>query len=45
MLQSDFVLFDAGMFIGALLQGDTRHLEAYPLVESARRGDLQAWGF
>ncbi|MEN8217410.1 MAG: type II toxin-antitoxin system VapC family toxin [Pseudomonadota bacterium] len=40
MNQSDLILFDAGLFIGALLSGDTRHTEARPLVESARRGDL-----
>jgi predicted nucleic acid-binding protein len=36
------VLFDAGMFIGALLRDDPRHAEARPLVEAARRGDLAA---
>jgi predicted nucleic acid-binding protein len=39
-IPSDHILFDAGIFIGALLQGDPRHHEAYPLVESARRGEL-----
>ncbi len=34
------VLFDAGLFIGALLAGDSRHAEARPLVEAARRGEL-----
>lgn len=34
--------FDAGMFIGALLKGDPRHPEALPLLEAARRGDVQA---
>lgn len=34
-------LFDAGMFIGALLRGDPRHAEARPLVEAARRGEMQ----
>jgi predicted nucleic acid-binding protein len=34
-------LFDAGMFIAALLKGDPRHGEARPLVEAARRGDLR----
>lgn len=34
------ILFDAGMFIGALLRGDSRHTEARPLVESARTGAL-----
>lgn len=37
---SDFILFDAGMFIGSLLQEDPRHAEARLLVESARKGDL-----
>lgn len=36
------VLLDAGVFIGALLKGDSRHTEARPLVESARRGELRA---
>ena len=34
------VLLDAGVLIGALLKGDPRHLEARPLVERARRGEL-----
>lgn len=42
MSQSNQVLFDAGLFIGALLQGDMRHAEARPLVEAARSGDLAA---
>jgi predicted nucleic acid-binding protein len=33
-------LFDAGVFIAALLAGDPRHREARPLVEQARRGEL-----
>ena len=36
------LLFDAGVFIGALLRGDPRHAEARPLVEQARRGLLPA---
>jgi predicted nucleic acid-binding protein len=36
------ILFDAGMFIGALLYGDSRHIEARPLVEAARRGEIRA---
>lgn len=36
------VLIDAGMFIAALLKGDPRHMEARPLVEQARQGDLPA---
>jgi predicted nucleic acid-binding protein len=35
------ILFDAGMFIGALLRDDPRHAEARPLVEAARRGDIK----
>ena len=38
----EWVFFDAGVFIGALLQGDARYAEARPLVEAARRGELQA---
>ena len=34
------VLFDAGLFIGALLNEDPRHQEARILVETARRGEL-----
>ena len=36
------VLLDAGVFIGALLKGDSRHAEARPLVESARRKEFRA---
>jgi predicted nucleic acid-binding protein len=36
------VLFDAGLFVGALLRGDRRHAEARALVEAARRGDIHA---
>jgi predicted nucleic acid-binding protein len=35
-------LFDAGMFIAALLKGDPRHAEARPLVEAAREGTIPA---
>ncbi len=42
MSHDERVLFDAGMFIGALLKGDPRHAEARPLVEAARSGDLPA---
>jgi len=38
----DPVLFDAGVFIGALLRGDPRHNEARPIAEAARRGEIQA---
>jgi len=34
------ILFDAGLFIAALLSGDPRHAEAYPLVEATRGGTL-----
>jgi predicted nucleic acid-binding protein len=40
--KEEYVLFDAGVFIGALLTGDSRHTEARPLVEAARRGDILA---
>ncbi|MGB7922615.1 MAG: PIN domain-containing protein [Pyrinomonadaceae bacterium] len=40
--EEEYVLFDAGVFIGALLTGDARHAEARPLVEAARRGDMLA---
>ncbi len=40
--EDEYVLFDAGVFIGALLMGDSRHTEARPLVEAARRGDILA---
>jgi predicted nucleic acid-binding protein len=40
MPKSNLILFDAGLFIAALLNGDTRHLEARPLVEVARTGKL-----
>ncbi len=33
-----YTLFDAGLFIGALVTGDPRHAEARALVEDARRG-------
>ncbi len=36
------IFIDAGVFIGALLRNDTRNAEAYPLVEAARRGDMDA---
>lgn len=36
------VLLDAGMLIGALLAGDSRYVEARPLVEAARRGTFKA---
>jgi predicted nucleic acid-binding protein len=40
--EDKYVLFDAGVFIGALLTGDSRHAEARPLVEAAQRGDVLA---
>lgn len=39
---SQYVLLDAGVFIGALLKGDPRHQEARLLVERARSADLLA---
>ena len=41
-ISREHVLLDAGVFIGALLQGDPRHHEARPLVEQARRGTISA---
>jgi predicted nucleic acid-binding protein len=38
----EYALFDAGVFIGALLIGDSRHAEARPIVEAARRGKVLA---
>jgi predicted nucleic acid-binding protein len=40
-MMNDLILFDAGLFIGALLNGDPRHIEARPLVEAGRSGELQ----
>lgn len=40
MSEEEHVLFDAGLFIGALLKGDPRHTEAFALVEAGRCGDL-----
>jgi len=39
---ANLTLFDAGIFIGALLKGDPRHTEARTLVEAARRGEILA---
>jgi len=36
-----WTLFDAGLFIGALLADDPRHGEARPLVEAARQGEFR----
>ena len=36
------VFLDAGVFIGALCSGDSRHAEAREIVEAARRGELNA---
>jgi predicted nucleic acid-binding protein len=41
-MANEWVLFDAGVFIGALLLGDPRHAEARALVEAARRGERLA---
>jgi len=40
MNTNDKILFDAGLFIGALLQEDPRHTEARPLVKAARKGEI-----
>ena len=42
MAQDNWILFDAGLFIGALLDGDSRHEEAFVAVEAARKGDILA---
>lgn len=36
------ILLDAGLFIGALLKGDSRHVEAREIVEAARSGIIKA---
>jgi hypothetical protein len=36
--EDEYVFFDAGVFIGALLIGDSRHAEARPLVGATMRG-------
>lgn len=41
-MANEWALFDAGVFIGALLLGDPRHAEARALVEAARRGEQLA---
>lgn len=43
MADGDAVLLDAGLFIGALMQGDPRHVEAREIVEQARRGQRIAY--
>ncbi len=40
-MNKSWILFDAGLFIGALLKNDPRHIEARPLVEAGRSGILQ----
>lgn len=42
MNDDKLILFDAGLFIGALLREDPRYQEARPLVEAARKGELLA---
>ncbi len=39
---NDIIFLDAGLFIGALLKGDTRPDEAKPIVEEVRAGHLLA---
>lgn len=41
-MPGEWVFLDAGVFIGALLQGDERHREARAIVEAARREDIVA---
>jgi hypothetical protein len=40
MNPAERVFLDAGLFNGALLGGDARHVEARGIVEAARRGEL-----
>ncbi|WP_157817989.1 type II toxin-antitoxin system VapC family toxin [Candidatus Thiodictyon syntrophicum] len=42
MNPAERVFLDAGLFIGALLAGDPRHVEARGIVEAARQGRLAA---
>jgi predicted nucleic acid-binding protein len=42
MSSSGWVFLDAGLFIGALLSGDSRYAEARPIVEAARQGTFAA---
>jgi predicted nucleic acid-binding protein len=42
MSESNRIFFDAGIFIGALLGGDSRHTEARLIVEAAYRGEISA---
>jgi predicted nucleic acid-binding protein len=42
MTPTERVFLDAGLFIGALLADDPRHVEARGIVEAGRRGDLAA---
>lgn len=37
----EYILLDAGLLIGALLNGDDRHSEARPIVEAAREGTIK----
>jgi hypothetical protein len=42
MNPAERVFLDAGLFIGALLAGDARHIEARGIVKAGRRGKLAA---
>jgi predicted nucleic acid-binding protein len=42
MTPNDAIFLDAGLFIGALISGDSRHTEARGVVEAARTGQLNA---
>lgn len=42
MSQKNKIFLDAGLIIGALVVEDPRHSESYPIIESARRGDIFA---
>ena len=39
--RGEWLLYDAGVLIGALLSDDPRHAEARPLVEAARLGEIK----
>jgi predicted nucleic acid-binding protein len=42
MNPNDETFLDAGIFIGAIMKGDPREPEAYPIVEATRQGDIRA---
>lgn len=40
---TDKIFLDAGVIIGALSEGDTRHSESFPIIESAYKGEINAF--